>query len=314
MKESSLKKKRVAVMMGGLSREREISLKTGKAILKALSEKGYTVTAIDVGKDIGETLVREKIECAFLALHGRFGEDGTIQGMLELMRIPYTGSDVLASALAMHKIMAKKFFLCGKIPTPRFEVFQREEIKKGLQKKISLPLPVVVKPAREGSTIGVSIVQKEEGLDPAFKKAMEYDEEILVEEFMKGKEITVGILEDIPLPIIEIVPKSGFYDFHSKYTKGETQYILPARISREKYLTAQEISLKAFQTLGCSGVARVDLMTDENENPFVIDINTMPGMTETSLLPKAASYAGIPFGDLVERILLGASLKIESGK
>jgi D-alanine-D-alanine ligase len=314
VKESSLKKKKVAVMMGGLSREREISLKTGKAILKALSEKGYAVTTIDVREEIAETLTREKIECAFLALHGRFGEDGTIQGMLELMRIPYTGSDVLASALAMHKIMAKKFFLCEKIPTPRFEVFQREEIKKGLQKKISLPLPVVVKPAREGSTIGVSIVRKEEELGPALKKAVEYDEAILVEEFMKGKEITVGILEDIPLPIIEIVPKSGFYDFHSKYTKGETQYILPARISREKYLYAQEISLKAFQTLGCSGVARVDLMTDENENPFVIDINTMPGMTETSLLPKAASYAGIPFGDLVERILLGASLKIESRK
>ena len=301
-------------MMGGLSREREISLKTGKAILKALTEKGYTVTAIDVGEDIGEKLVRGKIECAFLALHGRFGEDGTIQGMLELMRIPYTGSDVLASALAMHKIMAKKFFLCEKIPTPRFEVLQREEIKKGLQKKISLPLPVVVKPAREGSTIGISIVRKEEELLSAFKKAVEYDEEILIEEFMKGKEITVGILEDIPLPMIEIVPKSGFYDFHSKYTKGETQYILPARISRGKYLYAQEISLKAFQTLGCSGVARVDLMTDENENPFVIDVNTMPGMTETSLLPKAASYAGIPFEDLVERILLKASLKIESGK
>jgi len=311
MKDQSLKKKKVAVMMGGLSREREISLKTGKAILKALTEKGYTVTAIDVGEDIGEKLVRGKIECAFLALHGRFGEDGTIQGMLELMRIPYTGSDVLASALAMHKIMAKKFFLCEKIPTPRFEVLQREEIKKGLQKKISLPLPVVVKPAREGSTIGISIVRKEEELLSAFKKAVEYDEEILIEEFMKGKEITVGILEDIPLPMIEIVPKSGFYDFHSKYTKGETQYILPARISREKYLYAQEISLKAFQTLGCSGVARVDLMTDENENPFVIDINTMPGMTETSLLPKAASYAGIPFEDLVERILLKASLKIE---
>ncbi len=301
-------------MMGGLSREREISLKTGKAVLKALMEKGYTVTAIDVGEDIGEKLVKGKIECAFLALHGRFGEDGTIQGMLELMRIPYTGSDVLASALAMHKIMAKRFFLCEKIPTPRFEVFQREEIKKGLQKKISLPLPVVVKPAREGSTIGISIVRKEEELIPAFRKAMEYDEEILIEEFMKGKEITVGILEDIPLPMIEIVPKSGFYDFHSKYTKGETQYILPARISREKYLYAQEISLQAFQTLGCSGVARVDLMTDENENPFVIDVNTMPGMTETSLLPKAANYAGIPFGDLVERILLKASLKIESGK
>jgi D-alanine-D-alanine ligase len=313
MKDQSLKKKKVAVMMGGLSREREISLRTGKAILKALSEKGYTVIAIDVRDDITEKLVKEKVECAFLALHGRFGEDGAIQGMLELMRIPYTGSGVLASALAMHKIMAKKFFQCEKIPTPAFEAFQKEEIKRGLQKKISLSLPLVVKPAREGSTLGISIVQREEELSPALEKAGEYDEEIFVEEFMKGREITVGILEEIPLPVIEIVPKSGFYDYHSKYTKGETQYILPARIPREKYLYAQEISLRTFRTLGCSGVARVDLMTDENENPFVIDVNTMPGMTETSLLPKAASYAGIPFEDLVERILLGASLKIESG-
>jgi D-alanine-D-alanine ligase len=314
MKDQSLKKKKVAVLMGGVSREREISLKTGKAILKALTEKGYSVTPIDVGGDISERLAKEKIECAFIALHGRFGEDGTIQGLLELMGIPYTGSGVLASALAMHKIMAKKFFIYEKIPTPRFEVFQRKAIEKDLSQPISLPLPLVVKPAREGSTIGISIVRKEEEWVPALKRAGEYDEEILVEEFMKGKEITVGILEDIPLPIIEIVPKSGFYDYHSKYTKGETQYILPARISREKYLYAQEISLKAYQSLGCSGVTRVDLMTDENENPFVIDINTMPGMTETSLLPKAASYAGIPFGDLAERILLGASLKIESGK
>jgi D-alanine-D-alanine ligase len=313
MKEPSFRKRKIAVMMGGLSREREISLKTGKAILKALGEKGYSVTSLDVGSDIAEKLVREKIECAFLALHGRFGEDGTIQGMLELMRIPYTGSGVLASALAMHKIMSKKFFLFDKIPTPRFEVFQRKEIKKDLTKLTFLPLPVVVKPAREGSTIGVSIVKREEDLGPALKKAGEYDEEILVEEFVKGKEITVGILEDIPLPVIEIVPKSGFYDYTAKYTKGETQYIVPARIPREKYLAAQEMSLKAFQLLGCSGVARVDLMTDENENPYVIDVNTMPGMTETSLLPKAALYAGIPFADLVERILLGASLKIESG-
>jgi D-alanine-D-alanine ligase len=314
MEGPSLKKKKIAVMMGGLSREREISLKTGKAILKALTEKGYTVVPIDVRDDIAEKLIKEKVECAFLALHGRFGEDGTIQGMLELMRIPYTGSGVLASALAMHKIMSKKFLLCEKIPTPRFEVFQREEIKKGYPKKVSLPLPVVVKPAREGSTIGISIVRKDEELDPALKMAGEYDEEILVEEFMKGREITVGILENIPLPVIEIAPKSGFYDYHSKYTKGETQYILPARIPREKYLYAQEMSLKAFQELGCSGVGRVDLMTDEDENPFVIDVNTMPGMTETSLLPKAASYVGIPFEDLAERILLGASLKTEGEK
>jgi len=314
MKETSLKKKRVGVMMGGLSREREISLKTGKAILKALIEKGYAAYPIDVGPDIAETLIKEKIECAFLALHGRFGEDGTIQGMLELMRIPYTGSGVLASALALHKIMAKKFFLCEKIPTPPFEVLGRGEIEKGSSRTLSFPLPHVVKPAREGSTIGVSIVRTEEERIPALKEAAKYDEEILVEEFVKGKEITVGILEDIALPVIEIVPRSGFYDYHSKYTKGETQYIIPARIPREKYLYAQEISRRAFQALGCSGCSRVDLMTDEDGNPFVIDVNTMPGMTETSLLPQAAGYAGIGFDELVERILLGASLKIESGK
>jgi D-alanine-D-alanine ligase len=313
MKDQSLKKKKIGVMMGGLSREREISLKTGKAILKALTEKGYTACPIDVDQDVAETLIKKKIECVFIALHGRFGEDGTIQGMLELMRIPYTGSGVLASALALHKIMAKKIFLCEKIPTPPFEVVQRQEIGKDPLRNISLSLPLVVKPAREGSTIGISIVRTKEELVPALKEAGKYDEEILVEKFMKGKEITVGILEDIPLPVIEIVPKSGFYDYHSKYTKGETQYIIPARIPREKYLYAQEISLKAFQTLGCSGCARVDLMTDENDDSFVIDVNTMPGMTETSLLPKAANYVGIAFEDLVERILLGASLKLQSG-
>jgi D-alanine-D-alanine ligase len=314
VKETSLKnKKKIGILMGGLSREREISLKTGRAILKALTEKGYNVCPIDVGQDIAETLKKERIECAFIALHGRFGEDGTIQGMLELMRIPYTGSGVLASALALDKVMAKKIFLFEKIPTPRFDFFQRQEIEKDPPRKISLPLPLVVKPAREGSTIGVSIARTEEEFVLALKEAAKYDEQILVEEFMKGKEITVGILEEIPLPVIEIVPKTGFYDYHSKYTKGETEYIIPARILREKYLYAQEISLKAFRALGCSGCARVDLMTDENDDPVVIDVNTMPGMTETSLLPKAAGYAGIPFVDLVERILLGASLKIERG-
>jgi D-alanine-D-alanine ligase len=313
MKETSLKKKKVGVMMGGLSREREISMKTGKAILKALTEKGYTVCPIDVGQDIGETLVKKKIEVAFLALHGRFGEDGTIQGMLELMRIPYTGSGVLASALALHKIMAKKLFVYEKIPTPPFDTFLRGEIEKDPPKPILLPLPLVVKPAREGSTIGISMVRKKEDLVSALREAGKYDDEILIEKLMEGKEITVGILEDIPLPIVEIIPKSGFYDYHSKYTKGETQYIIPARIPREKYLYAQDVSLRVFNVLGCSGCARVDLMTDEEGNPFVIDVNTMPGMTETSLLPKAAEFAGIHFGDLVERILLGASLKVEIG-
>ncbi len=310
MKEPSYRKK-VGVLMGGLSREREISLKTGNAISKALIEKGYKVCPIDVDEGIAERLIKEKIEVAFIALHGRYGEDGTIQGMLELMKIPYTGSGVLASALALNKIMAKKIFIFEKIPTPPFEIIKREEVKRISERRLSLPLPVVVKPAREGSTIGVSIVREENDLVPALMEAGRYDEEILVEKYLRGKEITVGILEDLPLPIIEIVPKSGFYDFKSKYTKGETQYIIPARIPREKYLYAQEISLKAFHSLGCSGCARVDLVTDEDGNPFVIDLNTMPGMTETSLLPKAADFAGIPFGDLVERILLKAQLKVQ---
>ncbi len=310
MRQESFKKKKIGVMMGGLSREREISLRTGKAILKALLEKGYRALSIDVKEDIAERLIREQIDVAFIALHGRFGEDGTVQGMLELMRIPYTGSGVLASALALHKIMAKKLFVYEQIPTPAYEVFCWKEIEKKPPKAISLPLPVVVKPAREGSTIGVSIVKREDELLPALKEAGRYDEQILVEEFVKGPEITVGILEDIPLPIIEIVPRSGFYDYRSKYTKGETEYIIPARIPREKYLYAQEISLRAFRALGCSGCARVDLMTDEQGNPYVIDVNTMPGMTETSLLPKAAHYAGISFEELVERILLGAALKL----
>jgi len=314
MKHSSIKEMKVGVLMGGLSREREISLKTGAAILKALSDKGYRVKAIDVGNDIAEVLIRERIECAFLALHGRFGEDGSIQGLLELMRIPYTGSGVLASALAMDKIVSKRVFVAEKIPTPPSEVFSREAIEREPGIKISLPLPVVVKPAREGSTIGVSIVREKEELVPALKKAAECDQDLLVEAFIKGKEITVGILEGVPLPIIEIAPRSGFYDYHSKYTRGETQYIIPARLPREKYLLAQEISLKAFKALGCSGCVRVDLMTDEEGDSYVIDVNTMPGMTETSLVPQAAQHAGISFGDLAERILLGASLRIECGK
>jgi len=310
MKVPVSKEAKIGVLMGGLSREREISLKTGTAILKALQEKGYDARPMDVGHDIAEALIREKIECAFIALHGRFGEDGAIQGMLELMGIPYTGSGVLASALAMHKVVSKKIFLYEKIPTPSHEVFNRRDVEKSSKRGVSLPLPVVVKPAREGSTIGISIVRREEEFLPALRQAGECDEEILVEAFVKGKEVTVGILDEAPLPIIEIAPRSGFYDYRSKYTKGETQYIIPARLPEERYLQAQEVSLRAFKALGCSGCVRVDVMTDEGGNPFVIDVNTMPGMTETSLVPQAARHAGIPFGDLAERILQGASLKI----
>lgn len=304
------KHKRVAVLMGGLSREREISLRTGRAIAEALMKKGYQVLSIDVGRDIAEVLIRERIECAFVALHGRGGEDGTLQGMLELMGIPYTGSGVLASALAMDKVMTKKVFLCEGIPTPPFEVVRGCDVGKREGVAISLSPPVVVKPSREGSTIGITVVRSNGELPGALETAKVYDDEILIEAFIKGKEVTVAVLDELPLPIIEIAPKSGFYDYRSKYTKGETEYILPARLSREKYLLSQELALKAYRALGCSGCVRVDLMVDEEDNPYVIDVNTMPGMTETSLVPKAASFAGISFEDLAERILLGASLKL----
>jgi D-alanine-D-alanine ligase len=229
------------------------------------------------------------------------------------MGIPYTGSGILASALAMDKIVSKKIFLFEGIPTPPYEAHSRTALKGDSKPAVSLPFPVVVKPAREGSTIGVSIVANEADLVSAMKKAGDCDSEILVEAFIKGKEITVAILEGRPLPIIEIAPKSGFYDYHSKYTKGETEYLIPARLPEDRYLQAQEISLKAYRALGCSGCVRVDLMVDEEGRPFVIDVNTMPGMTETSLVPQAARYAGISFEDLAEEILLGASLKLECG-
>jgi D-alanine-D-alanine ligase len=225
-----LKQKRVAVLMGGLSREREISLKTGKAIAEALMRKGYQVLSIDVGRDIAEVLIRERIECAFVALHGRGGEDGSLQGMLELMGIPYTGSGVLASALAMDKVMTKKVFLCEGIPTPPFEVVRGCDVGKREGVVLSLSPPVVVKPSREGSTIGITVVRTAEELPAALETAKVYDDEILIEAFIKGKEVTVAVLDELPLPIIEIAPKSGFYDYRSKYTKGETEYILPARL------------------------------------------------------------------------------------
>jgi len=310
MTRDELKTKKIGVLMGGLSAEREVSLKSGAAVHQALRDLGYDAVSIDMDRDLAQILVKEWVDVAFICLHGRYGEDGAVQGLLEVMGIPYTGSGVLASALAMHKILSKKLFLHERIPTPPYEALCREEIEREAKVKISLGLPVVVKPAREGSTIGISIVQKEEDLLPALKRAAECDEEVLVEKFIRGKEVTVGILGDLPLPIIEIAPRSGFYDYRSKYTKGETQYIIPARLSRERYLETQEVSLKTFKALGCSGCVRIDVMADEEGTPYVIDVNTMPGMTETSLVPQAAQHAGIPFGDLAERILLGASLKI----
>jgi D-alanine-D-alanine ligase len=302
--------KRVGVVMGGRSHEREISLKTGRAILKALEEGGYQAVGIEVSADIVSRLSAVEIAVAFIALHGRWGEDGTVQGLLELLRIPYTGSGVLASALAMNKIKAKEIFRYHGIPTPEFITLpEGKEVAEP-----PFPPPWVVKPASEGSTIGIDIVMDRAGLAGAVSRARGYDQEVLVERFMSGKELTVGILKGEPLPVIEIAPKQGFYDYQAKYTPGMTEYLCPARITDEQRDQVQHWGLAAYHALGCSGCARTDLFLNGKGEVFVIEVNTVPGMTETSLVPKAAAHVGISFNRLVEIILEEASVKIEEGE
>jgi D-alanine-D-alanine ligase len=300
--------RRVGVIMGGTSREREISMKTGRAILKALQEEGYDTVAIEVSADLVQRIVAQPIDVAFIALHGRGGEDGTLQGLLELLQIPYTGSGVLASALAMNKIKAKEIFGYHGIPTPKFIPLQ-----DGTVDEPPFPPPWVVKPASEGSTIGIDIVMDRAGLAAAVQRARSYDQEVLIERFINGKELTVAILKGEPLPVIEIVPKKGFYDYQAKYTPGQTEYICPARISDRQHAEVQRVGLKAYHALGCSGCARTDIFLNEKGEAFVIEVNTVPGMTETSLVPKAAAHVGISFNRLVEIILDDASVKIEGG-
>jgi D-alanine-D-alanine ligase len=304
------KGKRVAVLMGGQSAERDISLRTGQAILKALKEKGYQAICVDAGRDIAHRLREERAEVAFIALHGRLGEDGTIQGLLEVMRIPYTGSGVLASALSMNKVMAKKVFSFHGIPTPEFEYEEATKLKgKKLTGFLRIELPVVVKPAEEGSTLGVTIVKERGDLAGAVKEAAKFGDLILLEKFIRGREITVSVLDGEPLPAIEIEPTEGFYDYHAKYTKGFTRYIVPARLKKRNCRRVQELAANAYRAFACDGAARIDFMVDENEQPYCLEVNTIPGMTETSLLPMAAREAGIGFNELVEQILRGARLK-----
>lgn len=298
------KNKRIAVLMGGLSAEREISLRSGNACLKALVSKGYNAVAIDAGRDLPFRLRDEGIEVAFIALHGRHGEDGTVQGLLEIMGIPYTGSGVLASAIAINKAATKDVLISKGIRTPGFVAVKSADDAGDLK----IQFPVVVKPAKEGSTIGINIAKGTEELIPALDEAFRFDSLVIIEEFVKGTEVTVSVLDGKPLAIVEVRPRSGFYDFHSKYTAGMTEYMCPADISSETEKVCKDVAVAVYGVIGCSGAARVDMIIDE-AGPQVIEINTIPGMTETSLLPKAAACEGISFEDLVEKILDGASLK-----
>jgi len=299
-----LKGKRVGVLMGGLSSEREISIKSGMAVLEALKRQGVEAFPVILDGDVVEKVLNAQMDLAFLALHGKLGEDGTIQGLLELLRIPYTGSGVLGSALAMDKVKAKQIFLASGIPTPEFVVWE-----EGMSP--TFPLPWVVKPVSEGSTIGVSIVREEAELESALSKALEYDSEVFIERFIPGKELTVAVLNGRPLEVIEILPEGGFYDFERKYTPGKTQYLIPAPIGEELRKRAKELAVLAYKALKCSGCIRVDFRLDPEGGLWVLEVNTIPGMTATSLVPRAASYEGLSFDELVLEILKGASLKVK---
>ncbi|MCS6857637.1 MAG: D-alanine--D-alanine ligase [Sandaracinaceae bacterium] len=300
--------KRIGVLMGGLGPEREVSLASGQAVLKALKNRGHEVVGIDVGSDLPEVLEREGIEVAFLVLHGPYGEDGCIQGLLELKGIPYTGSGVLASALAMDKLKAKELFRLYNIPTPPYYVLEEGELERLEEVHGSFGFPVFVKPRRGGSSIGAGKASDWKELRERCEEALMHDCAVLVERFIRGREITVAVLDGRALGALEIVPRAAFYDRTCKYEAGRSEYHMPARLTPARYKGVLLLAERAHKALGCIGFTRVDLIVTEGENEYVLEVNTIPGMTPTSLLPKIAESAGYSFEALCEEILARASL------
>lgn len=298
---------KVLVLMGGTSEEREVSLKSGKAVYEGLKDAGYEVEALDFTPETMHRIKEISPDIVFITLHGKNGEDGTVQGYLELLGIPYTGSGVLASAVCMNKVITKKLLGFEGLPTADFQVIKKRGFNRDLFNPTLLVedfgLPLVVKPATQGSSVGTSIVRESENIVPALELAFSLDEEILVEKFIAGIELTVTVLGNDSLktlPVIEIVPKNEYYDYESKYLPGMSDHIIPARISEEERERVEEISCKAYEAVGCRGYARIDLILDREGNPYILEINTLPGMTGTSLVPDAARAAGIKFPELLD--------------
>jgi D-alanine-D-alanine ligase len=300
--------KTVGVFLGGESSEREVSLRTGGAAAQALRGKGYAVVEIDIRGDWLGAIRDARIDVAFIALHGRPGEDGCIQGALELARLPYTGSGVAASAVSMSKVLSKRVVAAAGVPCAADALFEGEAIASSSPPAFGFPL--VVKPDREGSTVGVSVVRGIEGWGAAMAEAAKHDSRVLVEAYVPGREITVGVVNGRVLPAIEIVPKSGsgFYDYQAKYTAGQTEYVIPVPMDRDLLLRAAEFTRAGASALTLRGAARLDYRVDPAGNLFFLEANTIPGMTETSLLPKAARFDGVSFEELVEEILDDAGL------
>ncbi len=303
-----MQSRKIGVLLGGVSSEREVSLRTGEAVLKALRERGHDAIPSYVDGDIDVALRQEQIDVAFIALHGRLGEDGCVQGLLELLGIPYTGSDVMASALAMHKGKAKELFRLHNLPTPAYYTLTADDLGDLPGAHGDFGFPCVVKPIREGSSVGVAICQSLEELAPAVERALCFDHEVLVERFIAGREVSVAVLDNRALGACEIAPREGFYDYQNKYTKGATFYFVPPRLSPERYGGVLAQAVRAHMALGCAGASRVDMIVSDSGNEFILEVNTVPGLTPTSLLPKIADAAGISFGELCEMMLAGASL------
>lgn len=307
-------KRRVGVLMGGPSSERDISIKSGKAVYNALLNKGIDVVPIELAEaqsmngyreEVKRLICSSNIEIAFIALHGEFGEDGGIQGLLEEIKIPYTGSKIDASKRGIDKIGSRTIFRSYSIPIPRYIVINKSGLDKLASAKVyfkELGRPLVIKPSCEGSSIGLSIVDSERGFFESLRDAFRYSDDLLVEEYVRGREITVGIFDERALPIVEIVPKKRFFDFEAKYKKGLTEYKVPADIEEEKYAECQRIGLQAHRALAARFFSRVDMILSEKGVPVVLELNTIPGLTEISLLPKAAQAAGIDFENLVLKI------------
>ncbi len=301
-----LKNKRVALVYGGFSSERKVALMAVPAVEEALKALKLKYIKFDLNeksrKKVFTFIEKEKIDVVFLMLHGKFGEDGTIQGGLDLMGVPYIGSGTLASAVAVDKAVSKIIMLQKGIPTPAFETLRRGETAK-------MHPPVVIKPVDGGSTIGIAIVKKKSALKKALKDAFKYSETVISEKYVSGTEITVPVFEDRALEIIEIIPKTSFYDYEAKYAKGMSEHIIPARLDRKTYRKAQALAEKVHRDLGLSSFSRVDIIVGRNGRLNVLEVNNLPGLTGTSLLPEAAKLAGIDFKALVAKMLHGAFRK-----
>lgn len=297
---------RIGVLMGGLSSEREVSLESGAGVLAALRGRGHDVVAIDweEGTSLPGELIENDVEVVWNALHGTFGEDGAVQGLLTCMRLPFTGSGILASALAMDKVASKRIFDAAGVPTPRWRVLSPTADAGGLD----LAPPLAVKPSMEGSSVGVSIVFEAGQLDAAISLARLHHGPTLVEDYIAGAEVCVGILGDEVLGSVEVRPAAGFYDYQAKYKRDDTQYLVPPPMERSVLEPIEDAALAAHRALGCSGYSRVDLRVSERGQPFVLEVNTLPGMTSHSLIPKIAAYRGLGYAELCERILALASL------